>query len=127
MNGDGNLDIVLGYIGGTGAAIFLGDGKGNFTTGANLPGPVGSSVGINTVADLNGDGILDVAELGGTVAVFTGKGGGTYDAPVNFGGGPFPSYPLAAPLRGYSVANHLLDLILPDSSGGVTVLFNVTK
>jgi len=94
FNRDGHLDIVVTEygFGVPGAlAIFFGKGDGTFRPGPfytlSMPYDV-------TVADFNGDGILDlaVADNGAnTVSVFFGKGNGTFAPPVN--------YPAAVPER----------------------------
>lgn len=74
LNGDGNLDLVLSYLGG-GAGGYFGDGTGQFTPGPGFALPLYLQ-GIALVADLNGDGIPDVAVLPGeTVGIFLGTGG----------------------------------------------------
>jgi hypothetical protein len=56
FNNDGNLDTtVCSSDGGVaaGCQVFLGDGRGGLTPGANVAGS-------DTLADMNGDGILDI-------------------------------------------------------------------
>jgi hypothetical protein len=127
VNGDGNLDAVvgLGLIGG--AAIFLGDGKGGLTIQTELkdvigvPGPV-------MVADVNGDGIPDVCLMeANSLAIFLGKGNAAFAAPFYIGAGPEPDAILAENLHGQPASAGEPDIVAPDASGGVTVLINTTK
>jgi len=125
LNGDGDLDLVLCYIGG--ASIYLGDGAGAFTYQTGLDDPVGAP-GFNMVADLNGDGIPDIAVLGAdTLAIFLGTGGATYAAPFDIGTGPSPGSLLVANVHGQPASAALPDIVAPDSSGGVMTLINQTK
>jgi len=127
LNGDGKLDLIIAYIEGGGAQVYLGNGAGGFTQHAllgdsiDVPGPV-------IVTDLNGDGILDVAALeADTVAIFLGKGQATYESPFYIGTGPSPGSILTANLHGQPASKGLPDLIAPDYSGGVMVLIDTTK
>jgi sugar lactone lactonase YvrE len=84
LNGDGNVDLVLGGVGSSGIAILLGKGDGTFTSGASL-----SQAGEATpvIADVNNDGFPDLVFGGaGTsyLTVFLGNGDGTFtEAPSN--------------------------------------------
>jgi len=67
-------------------AIFLGDGKGNFSSNnsyiSNNP-PTGLPTSV-AVGDFNGDGYPDLAIANfdsGTIAIFTGKGDGSFNSP----------------------------------------------
>jgi len=80
------------------------------------------------VADLNGDGIPDVVQaIGSSVSVFVGNGDGTFQAPFYVGAGPVPLDILVANLHGQSASAGMPDIVAPDSSGGVMVLFNQSK
>lgn len=60
LNGDGNLDLVVGTLGGP-LKLWTGDGKGHFidaTASSGLTG--GYAATTMTVADVNGDGHLDL-------------------------------------------------------------------
>jgi hypothetical protein len=129
LNGDGNLDIVTGSSYG-GVAIYLGDGKGNFTYSAQLVIPTGVGGGsVVWVSDVNGDGIPDLvvtqAEIG-TVGVFPGKGDGTFHTPYYVGAGPSPGDILLENLHGQPASCGMPDIVAPDVTGGVSVLINLS-
>jgi hypothetical protein len=97
LNADGNLDLVIanqcelndcstGLI-----AIWLGNGDGTFGLGNRIGGPprLGDAnfYGV-TLADVNGDGLLDIeATTGSGVAVFLNTSNLTNPSIVNFGNG----------------------------------------
>jgi hypothetical protein len=127
LNGDGNLDLVLMATDSGAAVVLLGNGTGAFASDQLLAGPVINTPGINLVADVNGDGIPDISVLGGdTLLIFLGEGNATYASPIGIGTGSSPSSILVENLQGQSPKTGLPDLIEPDSSGGVMVLFNLT-
>jgi len=127
LNGDGDLDLVIVYIQGGGAEVYLGDGQGGFTIQAEIRDPIGLP-GSAVVADVNGDGVPDVAFLDGdTLAIFLGAGGATYDPPFYIGTGPVPAHVLTENLHGQRASKGLPDIVAPDYSGGVMVLINLTK
>ncbi len=124
LTGDGDLDLILG--GGSGAELYLGNGKGEFTSIPGLPGLLGTS-GVNCVADVNGDGIPDLLISGAdTLYVYLGEGGGTYATPFTIGTGPAPGSILVGHFHELSTPG-LPDIVAPDFSGGVMVLTNSTK
>ncbi|HSQ29356.1 MAG TPA: FG-GAP-like repeat-containing protein [Gemmatimonadaceae bacterium] len=60
VNGDGNLDLVVGTLGGP-IKLWLGDGKGHFTDATPTSGFVsGYAATALTLADVDGDGDLDL-------------------------------------------------------------------
>jgi hypothetical protein len=69
LNGDGNLDLIYGMPGGSGAFVYVGDGMGTFTYQAGLSGLLGTG-GSNCVADVNGDGIPDIFDFGIRHAIY---------------------------------------------------------
>jgi hypothetical protein len=126
LNGDGDLDLVLS--GGSGAEVYVGNGKGAFTYKVSLGGPFGAFTGFNYVADVNGDGIPDVLVTGfDTLMVYLGEGGVTYASPFSIGLGPAPANLLVENLHGQSSTAGRPDIVTPDASGGVLVLLNLTK
>jgi FG-GAP-like repeat/FG-GAP repeat len=101
FNGDGRLDLAVGYIfdiGYTGGvSVFLGDGDGTFRSSVNYTtvGPVTALV----AGDFGGDGRLDVAAgyemfdpatfafTGGGVSVLLSNSDGTFRSPVDYPAG----------------------------------------
>jgi len=82
FNGDGNLDIALSglnfYLKDT-VKIYLGDGKGNFSSKVSYPVEyAGDAV---AAADVNGDGKIDLVTNG--VSVLLGNGNGTFRKGAN--------------------------------------------
>ncbi len=86
LNGDGNLDILTSDLGQAignfrigGAFTFLGDGKGDFTSGSTLTTLVGTAQG-NILADVNDDEKLDFINLlqNGDVTISFGNGNGSF-------------------------------------------------
>ena len=78
FNGDGLLDVAIGYQSAVG--IYLGNGDGTFT---QAPGsPINSNTGLSLVAgDFNHDGKVDLAAIYGTnppIQLFLGNGDGTF-------------------------------------------------
>ena len=102
FNGDGFLDVVTaGQFGGTSVmGVLLGNGDGTFRTGESYPIYIGpQSI---TVADFNGDGILDVAVAepeGGAISIFLGNGDGTFRAAPTIGAS-FPGSVVSADING---------------------------
>ncbi|MGA2577369.1 MAG: VCBS repeat-containing protein [Bryobacteraceae bacterium] len=80
------------------------------------------------MADINGDGIPDIEILqSDTIEIYLGEGGATYATPFCIGTGPFPGDILVENLHGQSPTKGLPDIVVPDTSGGVMVLLNLTK
>ena len=60
VNGDGNLDLVVGTLGGP-IKLWIGDGHGHFSDSTSVSGiPGGYAATGLTFADVNGDGHLDL-------------------------------------------------------------------
>ena len=78
FNGDGKLDVALGYSGGVTVLLGKGDGTFSLTPG----GGTFQGAGLSLVeGDFNGDGILDLAGLDNNNAqidLFEGAGNGTF-------------------------------------------------
>jgi len=128
LNGDGNLDLVFQGTGG-GATIYLGDGTGSFTFQTMFYSDVtGGGPGFDAVADLNGDGIPDILlQWGDTIDVHLGEPGANYAPTFSIGTGPAPGSVIFEDLHGQAPSAGLPDIVVPDYSGGVTVLINKTK
>jgi len=128
LTGNGILDLILEEPAGGEAVVYLGNGKGAFTLQESLAGPITNTPGINLVADVNGDGIPDIGILqGDTLEIYLGQGGATYAAPFSIGTGPSPGSVLVENLHGQSPKLDLPDIVVPDFSGGVMTLPNLTK
>lgn len=115
FNDDGNLDTtVCSSDGGVaaGCEVFLGDGHGGLTSGANVAGS-------DALADMNGDGILDIVTTTfdgyfSYVTIQLGNGDGTFQ---------FGTYTMLGPsstIGGYGAAlvgdfngDGKLDVVLP--------------
>jgi hypothetical protein len=88
LNGDGNLDAVVGYDL-DGLTVFLGNGNGSFQPGV-FYSTMGLAGGPITIIDLNLDGKLDLAVQGGPspgVDVYWGDGTGAFQPAQFFGSG----------------------------------------
>lgn len=127
LNVDGNPDLIVAE--GGGASLYLGDGAGTFTFSTSLPSlPPDIEFGTVGVADVNGDGIPDVLVTGSdTLYVYLAVGDGTWAKPLVLGTGPSPGSILVENLHGQSPAAGLPDIVIPDTSGGVIVLVNLTQ
>jgi len=118
LDGDGDLDIVIGNEDPDRKLIYFNDGKGHFTLVGSLGDPDWNSRIVN-VSDLNGDGRPDVV-----VPVRWGrnKKGGGYIC-MNDGRGRFPSCRLLWPRSAIQIAvgdlteNGAPDLVVPGDGG----------
>jgi hypothetical protein len=127
LNGDGNLDAVVDEDGNATAHVYLGNGKGGFTSGQqnisypfvdNLPAQIG---------DVNGDGIPDLLlPADGSIGIALGTGKGTFYPPFVVGAGPGLGQVLLQNLHGQSATAGVPDVGAPDNTGGVMVLLNLT-
>jgi VCBS repeat protein/IPT/TIG domain-containing protein len=88
FNGDGKLDLVVGYNSVTAISVLLGNGDGTFQPFADYQ--TGPEPGAVAVGDFNGDGKLDVATAnfgsfsGTTVSILLGNGDGTFQPHVEY-------------------------------------------
>jgi hypothetical protein len=88
FDGDGDLDLVLGPGGTSGAAVVLvafNDGSGGLTAAPQLDTEWFSAMGV-CARDFNGDGAPDIAvahdTFAGRISVFLGDGAGGFTEPV---------------------------------------------
>jgi hypothetical protein len=99
FNGDGILDLATSNGRGTSTStvsVLLGNGDGTFQSHVDYS--TGQGANLLTVADINGDGILDLAMsdlIASTVSVLLGNGDGTFQENQDFATGNYP-YGIAA-------------------------------
>jgi hypothetical protein len=130
LNNDGTLDMVVEESAASPcvASIYLNNGHGSFTLMKNtVPFPGNLAVPVQ-IGDVNGDGIPDILlPSDGSIGIALGTGNGTYLTPIVIGAGPGVGQLFLQNLHGQSPTAGLPDLVAPDSSGGVTVLLNLTQ
>lgn len=83
FNHDGVLDVAVSDWRASSVAILLGTGKGSFRSAGSFPMRMPGKTPHVTVADFNGDGILDLA------VVYDDDDGDTYDVMLGDGKGSF--------------------------------------
>jgi hypothetical protein len=94
LNGDGELDLVVGYQGGSAVSVLLGNSDGTFQPFVDYATAAEPTAVV--VGDFNGDGKLDIATAnfgglsGNTVSILLGNGDGTFQPHVEYlaDGGP---------------------------------------
>src|SRR5205807_209311 len=99
LNGDGNIDVVVGNMCGIDpacaagtASVLLGDGTGKFKTGKEID--LGKRPSSIAIGNLRGKGVLDLvaANQGADqVALLLGNGDGTFQKQVQYSVGSAPS------------------------------------
>jgi hypothetical protein len=130
LNADGRLDLVASVQPSRGFdVVYLGGGDGSFQQSSKLP-----ALGYqgNSVADMNGDGLIDIAVAQGygsirSLATWLGEGTGQFELTYSRGAGnwtgPFGQRPLLADFN----SDGKLDSVVPQSDSGsepsITVLF----
>ncbi len=125
LNGDGSPDLLLGSEAQT-MALYLNDGKGNFTFSQNLTATGLLSTEAPVILDLNGDGLNDIAVADGSnIAVFTNEGNDKFSEPRYFG-------ELAGDIffgnwHGQAATAGFDDIMMPSGTGTTGMLLNVTK
>jgi uncharacterized protein (TIGR03437 family) len=130
LNGDGNIDLVVGYNFNpkNGVGVLLGNGDGTFQP----PVFYGSATpALVAVGDFNGDGRADIVMgalggyvTGGTVSVLLGLGDGTFGLPMNVMQGIIPQALVVGDFNGDGMADVAIPVntLVPGGSPGVTVL-----
>jgi hypothetical protein len=120
FNGDGKADLAVANAGAGNVTVFLGDGKGGFSSAGTFT--AGSNPSALAVGDLNGDGKPDlvVANQGeDTISVLLGDGAGHLTALVsNIPAGPGPAALAIADFNGDGTA----DVAVADGSSNTVTL-----
>jgi hypothetical protein len=125
LNGDGAPDLVLGNNAVGSVAVFINDGKGNFTfqTALKLDGLLEAPA--PGIVDLNGDGLNEIAVSDGTdIGVLTNEGNLTFKQALYFGQTSGAYY--FGNWHGQSATSGFPDVMMP-GSGSITMLLNETK
>ncbi len=87
LNGDGNIDLVVGSGGNDRMCVFIGDGTGGFSSATSYQ--AGSSVRGVALMDLEGDGDMDVVTTNrsaSNLSIFKNNGDGTFQPRQNMEG-----------------------------------------
>ncbi|HXM43295.1 MAG TPA: VCBS repeat-containing protein [Bryobacteraceae bacterium] len=130
LSGSGNLDIVVASTI-PGAFVYKSNGAGGFTLAEDIHADnLDFLPSVLAISDVNGDGIPDLimsqGGSGSTLGVFLGKGNGAFKEPYYIGAGPYPGAILLDNLHGQAPSCGFPDVAVPDVTGGVMVLFNLS-
>lgn len=125
LNGDGYPDLVLGSEL-SNIALYLNDGKGNFTFAEELTLGGLTTVSAPVIIDLNGDGKPDIAVSGGSdIGVLTNKGNLVFGQAAYFGQTSGDYY--FGNWHGQAATAGKPDIMMPTGSGTTVMLLNETK
>jgi hypothetical protein len=128
VNGDGNVDLVIGSQTGNANNLFVyrNNGTGTFVSGTpSLSYPIAGSVTAVAAADFTGDGAVDLVPVSSPGNVYLrANQGGTFPGSYPFAVGSLPSAVATANLD--NDANGTPDLAVANANGGpgVTVLLD---
>jgi hypothetical protein len=126
LNGDGKLDLVIGYSEGSAVSVALGIGDGTFGPRADYD--TGQGPASLVLADLNNDGKIDIATADmfsstACCSILLGNGDGTFATAVDVGPESFPGGITAADFNGdgnidLAVSNAFYETILLGNGDG---------
>ncbi len=87
LNGDGKLDFVAASNHGGGVYVFLGNGNGTFQNPTTYNPTGGGGFSSVTLADFNGDNLLDIATAdNANIGILINSGTGTFSTSQSFTG-----------------------------------------
>jgi hypothetical protein len=131
INGDANLDIVLGNTNNNGVLTrtYLGAGTGVFAAAGTLVPTETLSL---LLGDVDSDGVLDIINAYNGVMVNVGRGNGTFRPTVQVGpNGSGPPFTFPAPPRALASGDFngdgKLDLAVADTQETVNILLNTSQ
>jgi len=122
MDGDGDLDLVVGNLNAGSVSVFLNRGDGTFAPQVTYKDFQPQSLAL---ADLDGDGRLDVVVSngnGGSVSVCRNVGGGKLDGRAVY---PVGGYPNAIVVADFDGDGHLDIADADNTSASVSILRNL--
>lgn len=126
INGDGNLDIVVGDV--SAGSLLLGNGRGGFRHGK----PIGATDAVAfAIADFDGDGKADLVaanNLGSQLEMFLGNGKGGFTLNSTYSVSTPPIALVAGDFNGDGVADFAVaDEAVNDENSNVTVFESSPK